>query len=297
MHHWQIGAVKITRIVESINTFDPALMLPGVTARSVAQMDWLQPHFADASGRIRLAIQALVVETPTTLIVIDTCVGNERTGRGLPHWNNLQTRFLEDFAAAGFDREVVDVVFCTHLHSDHVGWNTMKVGDAWLPTFPNARYLLNRAEYEPWLATSDDPGRDAVLADSIAPIQKAGLLDLIGLDHVICPEIALVSTPGHTPGHASVRITCGGQAAMISGDFIHHPCQMATPELPQNADSDPRLAATTRRGTLDALAGQDILLIGTHFAPPTAGHVRRAAGAFRFEAAAPEAVGEDEGLG
>jgi glyoxylase-like metal-dependent hydrolase (beta-lactamase superfamily II) len=297
MHHWQIGAVKITRIVESIDTFDPALMLPGVTASSVAAMDWLQPHFADAGGRIRLAIQALVVETPGKLVVIDTCVGNERTGRGLPHWNNLQTRFLEDFAAAGFDREAVDVVFCTHLHSDHVGWNTMKVAGAWVPTFPKARYLLNRDEYEPWLATPGDPGRDAVLADSIGPIQKAGLLDLIGLDHVICPEIALVSTPGHTPGHASVRINSMGESAMISGDFIHHPCQMATPELPQNADSDRPLAARTRRETLDSLAGQDIVLIGTHFAPPTAGHVHRTADAFRFEAALPEAVGGGESLG
>jgi len=283
MADWQIGKVKITRIIEGIDTFDPALMLPGVTARSVVETPWLQPHFADDNGHIHLAIQALVVETSGLLIVIDTCVGNERQGRDLPHWNNLQTSFLEDFAAAGFDRQAVDVVFCTHLHSDHVGWNTMKVGDAWVPTFPNARYLLNRAEFEFWSGQRPQRNLDAMFGDAIQPILDAGLMDLIKLDHRLCDEIALVCTPGHTPGHASVRIVSQGQHAMISGDFIHHPCQMATPELPQSADSDPPLAAQTRRAQLAGLADGDTLLIGTHFAPPTAGHVRTDAKAFRFD--------------
>lgn len=282
-HTWQVGEVKVTRLIETIDTFDPALMLPGVTRESVLALDWLAPHFIDARGRIHLAIQALVVETPERLIVIDTCVGNERSGRGLPQWNGLQTAFLEDFAAAGFDREAVDVVFCTHLHSDHVGWNTMRVGEAWVPTFPKARYLLNRAEYDHWSGQRPDPGLDAMFGDSIAPVLEAGLLDLIDLDHRLCEEITLVSTPGHTPGHASVRIVSQGQEAMISGDFIHHPCQMATPDLPQGADSDPAQAAATRNCLLADLATSQVLLIGTHFAPPTAGRVRRDKGGYRFE--------------
>lgn len=283
MSTWQIGEVRITRLIESITTFDPAFMLPGVSRASVQALPWLHPHFATPGGDIHLAIQALVVETPTRLIVIDTCVGNERTGRGTPGWNNLQTAFLEDFAAAGFDRHAVDLVFCTHLHSDHVGWNTMKVDGAWVPTFPKARYLLNRAEYDFWNAERAHGGVEAMFDDSIVPILDAGLLDLIELDHVLTPEITLVSTPGHTPGHASVRIVSRGEEAMISGDFIHHPCQMATPDLPQVADSDAALAAATRNQTLAGLANADMLMIGTHFAPPTAGKVRRDGGAYRFE--------------
>lgn len=279
MAQWQVGAVKITSLVENVSTFDPAFMLPGVTREKVQALPWLRPHFANEAGEITMAIQALVVETPALTIVIDTCVGNERQGRGMAGWNGLQTRFLEDFTAAGFDREKIDVVFCTHLHSDHVGWNTMKAGDAWVPTFPKARYLLHRAEYEFWT----NEGSEAFLADSIEPIAAAGLLDLIELDHRLCEEIVLVSTPGHTPGHASVRIASDGHEAMISGDFIHHPCQMATPHLPQIADSDAPLAAVTRSQLLGQLADSPTLLIGTHFPAPTAGHVCSQGGAYWFK--------------
>lgn len=282
MSSWRIGAVSITRIIEKIDTFPPGLMLPGVTNESVLAHDWLRPDYVTEDGRINLAIQALVVEAPGRLIVVDTCVGNEREGRGNPGWNNLQTRFLQDFAAAGFDRLKVDTVFCTHLHADHVGWNTMKVGDAWVPTFPNARYLMNRKEFEHWAAMREDPRLSPVFTDSIAPIEAAGLFDLIDLDHDLTPELTLISTPGHTPGHASVRIRSRGEEGMISGDFIHHPCQMAKPEGPQGADSDRALAAQTRRATLEALARTKTLLVGTHFPPPTAGYVERENHAFRF---------------
>ena len=285
MLSWTIGQVTITCIQESESDVPPGFLIPGLTAERVAAIEWLDPGFLGAGGMLRLAIQALVIRTPERLIVVDTCVGNDRFGREIPNWNGLNTAFLNDFAASGFDPAAVDTVFCTHLHSDHVGWNTMKSGDRWVPTFPNARYLLGRKEFEYW-DKEREAGKGstpAVFADSIRPLFEAGLVDLIDLPHGVTDEIALVSTPGHTPGHASVQIRSQGQAALITGDFIHHPCQMAVPHLAEIADTDGALAGETRRQMLGDCADRPILVIGTHFARPVAGHVHSDGPVFRFE--------------
>jgi len=285
MLSWTIGDVRVACIQESESDIPAGYLIPGLTPERVAQIEWLDPRFLGESGQLHIAIQALVIQTPGRLIVVDTCLGNDKYGREIPGWNGLQTPFLEDFAAAGFDRESVDTVFCTHLHSDHVGWNTMKSGDAWIPTFPNARYLLGRQEYAYW-DKERETGRGstpAVFADSVQPLLAAGLIDLIDLPHRVSEDITLVPTPGHTPGHASVEIRSRGQAAMITGDFIHHPCQMAVPDLAEIADTDPGLAGETRRRVLADCADKPILVIGTHFSRPVAGHVRTNGEAFRFE--------------
>ena len=254
-----------------------------IEGRSLGQIAWLQPDFVTRDGQVLLAIQALVVETPSSRIVIDTCVGNDRKGRGLPNWNDLQTSFLKDFAKAGFGRETIDIVFCTHMHPDHIGWNTMLQKGAWVPTFPKARYLVGRKEFEYWSSLRGIEQVEVVYKDSIEPIIRADLLEQIDLPFSLCPEISLVPTPGHTPGHASVQIKSAGESAMISGDFIHHPLQMAVPDISQRADSDPVVAVVTRRWQLGQLVDTGSLLIGTHFAPPTAGKVRADGDVFRFE--------------
>ena len=143
----------------------------------------------------------------------------------------MQTGFLKDFEAAGFSRESIDVVLCTHLHIDHVGWNTMLVDGKWVPTFPNARYLMGRAEFDYWKAApGSTAGEPAVFADSVQPVWDAGLVDLVASDHQVCPEVSLVPTPGHTIDHVSVRIVSKGEEAVITGDFVHHPCQLAHPD-------------------------------------------------------------------
>jgi glyoxylase-like metal-dependent hydrolase (beta-lactamase superfamily II) len=285
MLSWTIGQVTVTCIQESENDIPAGFLIPGLTAERVAAIEWLDPAFLGDAGTLRLAIQALVIRTPARIIVVDTCLGNEKFGREIASWNGLNTAFLDDLAAAGFDPRAVDTVFCTHLHSDHVGWNTMKSKDGWVPTFPNARYLLGREEFEFWdrERQTGKGSTPAVFADSILPLFEAGLVDLIDLPHRVSDEIVLVPTPGHTPGHASVEIRSQGQAGLITGDFIHHPCQMAVPDLAEIADTDGAMAAATRRQVLGECADRPILVIGTHFARPAAGHVRKDGTVFRFE--------------
>jgi glyoxylase-like metal-dependent hydrolase (beta-lactamase superfamily II) len=283
MLSWRIGDVTITRILELEATGGTRFILPQATPEVIRDIGWLAPHFADENGKLKMSIHALVVETPTRRIIVDTCIGNDKQ-RDIPTWSGLQTSFLADLEAAGFARESIDTVLCTHLHVDHVGWNTMLVGGAWVPTFPKARYLLGRAEYDYWRAEdegSEHPERSP-FHDSVKPVWEAGLVDLVETDHQICPEVSFEPTLGHTPGHVSVRIRSKGQEALITGDFIHHPCQLTHPEWASLADYDEQASTVTRQRVFDALAGSRVLVIGTHFAAPTAGHVVRDGAAYRL---------------
>jgi len=284
---WRIGDVTVTKIVELEVTGGSHFILPQATYEAVLPISWLRPHFADERGRLKMSIHALVVETPERRVIVDTCLGNDKQGRRIPGWNNLQGPFLADLAAAGFPRESIDTVLCTHLHVDHVGWNTMLADGpngtrTWVPTFPNARYLMGRAEFAHWRATHEREDMNAVFADSVAPIHEAGLADLVETDHRICEEISLIPTVGHTPGHVSVRIDSCGEAALITGDFMHHPCQIARPDWSSAADSDPDEARRTRERMLDELCDRPVLVIGTHFAGTTAGHIVRDGDAYRL---------------
>jgi glyoxylase-like metal-dependent hydrolase (beta-lactamase superfamily II) len=281
---WRIGEVAVTKIVELEVTGGSRFLLPQATREAVLPIGWLQPDFADELGRLKMSIHALLVETPNRRIIVDTCLGNDKEHRRIPTWNKLQTSFLADLAAAGYARETIDTVICTHLHVDHVGWNTMMVDGHWVPTFPNARYLMGRVEYAHWMGERKREDMAAVLADSVSPVWDAGLVDLVETDHRICDEVSLVPTLGHTPGHVSVRITSQGEEALITGDFMHHPCQMARPDWSSTADSDPAAAQRTRERLLTRLSDAPILVIGTHFAGRTAGYVVRDGDAFRLVA-------------
>jgi glyoxylase-like metal-dependent hydrolase (beta-lactamase superfamily II) len=166
--------------------------------------------------------------------------------------------------------------------STNVGWNTMLVEGCWVSSFPRARYLMGRVEYQHWTTQHDREDMAVVLADSVAPVFDAGLVDLVETDHRICGEISLIATPGHTPGHVSLLIASGGEEALITGDFMHHPCQIARPDWSSSADSDPAAARQTRQRMLTRLADTSILVIGTHFAGRTAGHVVPDGDAFRL---------------
>jgi len=283
MLSWTIGAVKVTRVVETelpVAYHEKYPFLPGARPEALANMPWLYPHFVTPEGALKLSIHALLVEAPGLRLVVDTCIGNDKPRRIVGN-QPLATPFLERLGEAGWTRESVDAVVCTHLHVDHVGWNTMRVDGAWVPTFPKARYLIGRTEHAHWSAEGDEE-QQAILGDSVKPIFDAGLAELVEADHRISPEIRLLPTPGHTPGHVSVVIESEGQTAIITGDMMHHPCQMARPDWSPGVDSDKVASEATRREFLADVADKPILIIGTHFAEPTAGQVRRDADGYWF---------------
>ena len=284
MPTWTLGSVRITSVKEIELPIPGAGIVPEATPEALERhASWLRPRFVTDDGRLKLLIQALVVESRGRRIVVDTCVGNDKT-RVLPVFHEMQTSFLEDLARAGFARESIDTVVCTHLHVDHVGWNTMRVDGRWVPTFANARYLIGRREWEHWQKEEDRSHGD-VLGDSVRPIVDAGLADFIEPGFPVTEEVKLEPTPGHTPGHTSVRVRSEGQEAVITGDLMHHPVQCAHPEWGSSADSDREEARATRRAFLAAQAGRPVLVIGTHFAGPHAGRIVREGAAYRFEVA------------
>lgn len=267
---WQIGKVKVSRVVEMEVTGGTRFILPDATRDACRGYRWMHPHFMDDAGNLVMSIHALVVDTEERRIVVDTCIGNDKV-RDIPSWSNLQTSFLADLLAAGYPRQSIDTVLCTHLHVDHVGWNTMLVDGEWRPTFTNARYLVGEKEWRYWDGV-DSGG--AVLADSVRPVIDAGLVDFVAMDHRLCDEVWLEATPGHTPGHVSVRISSAGEDALITGDCIHHPCQLTRTDWCSSADYDQVAGRRTREALLERYVDTDVLIIGTHFATPTAGYVK-----------------------
>ena len=280
---WQVGDVTITRIVESSGSSKPTFLFANLSAEAVRAHAWLQPHFATPDGRLIAAIQCFVIESKGKTIVVDTCVGNDKE-RLLPAWNKLSSPFLADFAAAGFATERVDTVLCTHLHSDHVGWNTRLVDERWIPTFGRARYLVNRIEFD-HLAALDDASERQLLADSVQPVLDAGLVDWVASDHALTDEVRLEPTPGHTPGHVSVRIRSAGAEAVITGDLMHHPVQCCEPGVGSRFDANAEQAFATRMRFLREQADREVLVLGTHFAEPTGGRIVADGAAWRFVAA------------
>jgi glyoxylase-like metal-dependent hydrolase (beta-lactamase superfamily II) len=281
MKRWRIGDVTITSITEVEVAIPGATLVPDATPGNLEALgEWIRP-FVDGEGNLRILIQALGIASQGRRILVDTCVGNDKE-RTIPAFDRLRTSFLEDLENAGFGPGAVDTVVCTHLHVDHVGWNTRWDGSRWTPTFPKARYLIAREEWEHWSREEEIPLGD-ILGDSVRPVFDAGLADLVATDHAITDEVRLEPTPGHTPGHVSVRIRSRGEELMITGDLMHHPSQCAHPEWESLADTDRALARRTRRAFLEHQATRGVRVIGTHFAGPCIGRVHPEGEAFRFQ--------------
>ena len=279
MLKWQIGDVKITQLVELTTASLGPFLLPQATPNELKKIDWMSP-FVDSDHRLVLSMHMLVLEINGQTILVDTCIGNDKE-RTYPKWNMMQTDFLSRFEAAGFSRDTVDTVLCTHMHVDHVGWNTLRVEENWEPTFSNADYLYSRREWEHWSTQPQEYG--PVFEDSVQPIFDSGLAQLVPDDYRVTDEIWLEPTPGHTPGHVSVHIKSKGEEAVITGDMIHHPCQIKHVDWATSADVDQAQAVLTRQKFLDQYADRPVLIIGTHFAGPSAGKIVRDASTFRLD--------------
>ena len=288
--HWTIGDVSITKVEENEDSRSPLELLlrvfPAATREEVEAINWLRPDYL-VGGELGLVVHSLLVETPTHRIVIDTGVGNGKQ-RLSPLFDNLQTDFLDRFEQV-WPRGEVDGVICTHLHVDHVGWNTVFEDGRWQPAFPNARYYFVREEYEHWRAFAADPGAPrayselaysvvdavAVFADSLRPVEEAGLVTWVEPGQTVVPGISLVSTAGHTPGHVAVLIEDAGESAVITGDVLHTAMQIARPDWSPELDTDPGAAAETRSAFIERFADSPTLLLGTHFGTPTGNRIVR----------------------
>ena len=278
---WTVGRVKITKIVETETVGSTRFILPLATHEEIQKLPWLIPDFATEDGRLKMSIHSLLVETPSRRIIVDTGLGNDKQGRNVPTWNNRNDPFLDRLTAAGFPPDSIDTVLCTHLHVDHVGWNTRLVDGKWVPTFTNARYVFGKTEFEYWRDHSDAPDRLAVFNNFVKPIADAGKADLVASNAQLADEITLIPTPGHSPGHMSVHIKSDGAEALLTGDVAHHPCQMAHLDWSSTANSDPAQSVVTRRELFSRFADTPTLVIGGHFG---AGHIKRDGAAFRFAA-------------
>ena len=271
---WTVGDVKITSILESADRIPWAPLFPSETSELYKKYDWLVPRFVTPEGKIILAVQAFVVCAGRRRIVVDTCVGNGKL-RELEHCSNLQTAFLKDLTAAGFPPETIDTVLCTHLHFDHVGWNTQWVNGRWVPTFPKARYLFGRREWEYCQALLREKSTDIRhILDSVQPILEAGLADLVESNHRLTDEIWLEPTHGHTPGHVSVHISSQGQEAVITGDVFHNPIQFAEPEICSVGCVDKEMSRKTRREFLSRYENGAVRVFAVHFNDPVGRIVR-----------------------
>ena len=267
---WHIGDVTITPVFEVDAAEVIAVGIPDATPENLLAISWLRPNFVTEDGRPRAVVQSFVVETPGARVLVDTCVGNGKVRNEIVEWSGLQTDFLSRLPS-------IDIVVCTHFHFDHIGWNTMLVDGQWVPTFPDARYVFLRDEFDYWSSQPDAEAEDdhAGFSDSVQPIIEAGLAEFASVEDTPAETISFIATRGHTPGHVSVLVESNGEAAVITGDAIHHPCQIAQPEWFTLFDTHEQQARESRRALLERLVDTSTLLIGSHFSSPTAGFVRR----------------------
>jgi glyoxylase-like metal-dependent hydrolase (beta-lactamase superfamily II) len=287
-----IGDITIDRVVDMEGPFAALdYLIPDAPPDLIAaNADWLKPRFVEAdTDKLILSFQGLLVRTPRHTILVDACIGNDKERPERPPWHRRRGPWLDNLRALGVAPEDVDIVTCTHLHADHVGWNTRRVDGRWVPTFPNARYVFARAEYDHWDAeASAARGTGArincgAFDDSVLPIVEAGRATLVDADHQIDDGVWMEPAPGHTPGNVVVHVRHGSGRALLFGDVMHTAAQLADPGLSSRFCTDPAQSAATRRRLIDAVAETDTVMLGAHIPTPTAGRVVRNGAGFRLD--------------
>jgi len=283
---FSVGDLTIHRIIEQETTFLQAQdMLPDLTLDMLAEnRAWMKQAGAiDDTDTLILCFQSYIVQTPHHTVLIDSCIGNDKPRPGRPHWNmKTDDSYMRALAAAGFSVADIDFVMCTHLHVDHVGWNTRLDNGRWVPTFPKARYVFAKSEYDYWLdmnAKTEVPP----FVDSVLPVVEAKKADIVSNDFVLGDHARILPTPGHTPGHVAFTFGRGKDDVVFAGDLMHTPLQTRYPELSPKFDVDPKLAGATRRNFLQRYCDTDTLCCTAHFPSPSAGKIRRWGNGFSCE--------------
>lgn len=285
--HFQIGDLTLDRVVESeFPVLEPKEVYPDCTPYDLTRdMSWLAPRFYDrVSEKLILSFQGFLVRSQGKKILVDTCVGDCKERRR-PSFNHQDLNWLEALRSADCEPEDVDVVICTHFHVDHVGWNTRLIDGQWIPTFPNARYLFAKEEWDYWRSGegSQNIARTGdYMADSINPVVEAGLADFVTMNHRVDENISLIPAPGHTPGMVCVNLQSDGHQAIIASDLLHTLLQVVHPEWSTRFCADPELSRQTRTAFLDRYADTEVLIFPAHFPAPTAGHIVRSNRSFKF---------------
>ena len=284
-----VGNIEISRVVELEGTeFRYQGLFPDLAPEDFeAHRDWLAPHFFDYEiGQVKFSFHAFVLRTEHHTIVVDTCIGNHKSREARPIFNMREdTRFLNELSAADVNPDDVDVVMCTHLHGDHVGWNTKLENGEWVPTFPNAKYLFSEKELQYFSSIPEDDGNHwQSYRDSVLPVIEAGNAVTIKSDYAMDDTLWLEPSPGHTPGHCSVRLQSNGADAVLTGDMLHHPIQCAMPHISSAACIDPAASSVTRKDFLERYADTSVKVFPAHFAAPTAGFVTGSADGYRWKA-------------
>jgi glyoxylase-like metal-dependent hydrolase (beta-lactamase superfamily II) len=288
--HWNVGRVKITRAVEMETVGSTRFILPLATNEEIQKLPWLIPPFATEEGRLKMSIHSFLVETPTRRIIVDTGLGNDKQGRNVPTWNNRQDPFLDRLTAAGFPPDSIDTVLCTHLHVDHVGWNTKLENGKWVPTFKNAKYVFSRADYDHYLKVDTDPKTAPANAgsfrDSVLPVVEAGLSQLVDGAAQLDENLKVEPAPGHTPGTIAIKFDSRGEKALFCGDILHHALQVYHPEWNSFACAEAVGARKSRREALEHCAGSGARLMPCHFGAPFTCHIDHKGSGFvpRFDA-------------
>ncbi len=266
------GDVRIHRIVEQEFPFaEPIEFFPGLTRECLAEnRGWMEPWALDpATGKAVFCFQSYVVRTPKHTVLVDSCIGNDKDRAAWPNWHRKKDDvFMRGLTALGLGVNDIDVVMCTHLHVDHVGWNTRLENGAWVPTFPRARYLFSRREDDHWIA-QNEKSPIACIQDSVIPIVEAKRAEFVTSDHALDDHVRLTPTPGHTPDHFAVLLGRGRTDVVLTGDLIHSPLQARYPEISMRADVDPAQAARTRRSFLQQHAGAGTICCTAHFPSPS----------------------------
>jgi len=278
----QLGDIEIRRVLELEEPFLPiGEMFPDATPEAIApHRHWLEPNALEAGGdRVILPVQAYLVRTRHHTILIDTCIGCDKSIKGMDNWHQRQDQgWLARLRAQGVEPEAIDYVFCTHFHVDHCGWNTRFVDGRWVPSFPNAKYIFSRPEYE---AAEARPG--SLFRESVLPVMEAGQAVLVEMDHALDDEVWLQPAIGHTVGQVAVNLASKGHRAAMCGDLIHHPVQCAHPDWNPKFDLDPVRAAVTRRQFLDQHCDTGSVIMTAHFPSPSIGHLVHRDNRFHFD--------------
>jgi glyoxylase-like metal-dependent hydrolase (beta-lactamase superfamily II) len=281
--------ITIHPVVEQQGPFFDALeFFPTLTKDLLDEnRSWLEPSFIDpASGKLVLCVQSFVIKTPHHNILVESCVGNDKPRPARPLWNMMKSdRFENSLAAAGLGVNDIDFVMCTHLHVDHVGWNTRLENGRWVPTFPKAKYVMADRELAYWTQKEkEDPSGVPWITDSVLPIVAANRVQVVRSDFGLEERVQFIPTPGHTIDHYSVLVGQPGGDALITGDMIHSAIQGKYPGLGMRADYDSLQAGQTRRKVFDRFCEEPTIMCVTHFPMPSTGRVRRWADGYKFVA-------------